>query len=151
MRKDDRALRLVVAVGRLRARVRDEAGAGPSGLPLAHLTILKQLRADGASTAAALAAVEHVSQQAVAQRLAALERDGLVRRRPDPSDRRKSLVSLTAAGAARLDAVRASRAAWLVRAIDAAFTPAERAELDRAVVLLERLADVHLGPDATVR
>jgi len=151
MRKHDRVLRLAVALGRLRARLRDEARAGLSGLPLAHLTILKHLRAEGPSTAAALAAAEHVSQQAVAQRLAALEQGGLVRRRPDPTDGRKWLVSLTAAGTSRLDAVAASRDAWLVRAVDAAFTPAERAELDRAVVLLERLADVRLGPDAAIR
>ncbi len=43
----------------------------------------------------------------MAQLLARMERDGIIRREPDPSDRRGSLISLTAEAVAKQPAARA--------------------------------------------
>ena len=48
-----------------------------------------------------------VEQPTMAQMLARMERDGIIRREPDPSDRRGSLVSLTKQALSRLPAGRA--------------------------------------------
>ena len=71
---DPVALRLAMAIKRLRARLQEAAPASSTGLPMSQLTILHRLRVAGPTTAAALAAAEHISQQAVAQNLAALKR-----------------------------------------------------------------------------
>lgn len=149
--QDNQAIRLVVAITRLRARLREEARKSLKGLSITHLAILKRLRHDGAATAASLAAAEHVTQQAIAQSLTVLKKENLVSAQTDPEDRRKSLISVTATGHALIDAIHASRDAWVVRAIDATITADERADLDKAIEILERLADVHLGPDAEIR
>ena len=132
---------LAVAIKRLHSRLR-EAALGSSGmeLPIAQLAIIKHLRDGGPTTAAVLAAAEHVSHQAIAQNLAALREAGLVRTAPDPTDGRKSLVHVTAAGNRLFESAVASRDAWLAHAIEQNVPAADRATLERAIVLLERLA-----------
>jgi DNA-binding MarR family transcriptional regulator len=135
------AVRLAVALQRLRARLREEAGATATGLSISQLAILQRLLA-GPATAATLAAAEHVSQQAIAQSLTTLKAEGLVRSRPDPSDGRKVVLSVTPSGRRLVERIVASRDAWLVRAIDAAVAADERPALATAIELLERLAGV---------
>ena len=72
------AVRLAVAIKRLRARLREATSASMPGLPISQLTILQHLRNGGPTTAAALATAEHVSQQAIAQNLKKLKDAGLV-------------------------------------------------------------------------
>ena len=110
-------------------------------LPIGLLSLLERLRTTGPATAAQLALVEHVSQQAIAQGVEQLKRAGLVRTDPDPDDRRKNLISVTAAGHDLVARARADRTAWLDRAIEAVIPPADRPALDKAIELLERLAD----------
>ena len=136
---DPLAVRLAVAIKRLRARFREAAWASVQ-LPIAHVAVLKRLRDDGPTTASALAAAEHVTHQAVAQTLAALKRTGLVRSQPDPTDGRKSVISVTPAGNRLFESAIASRDAWLARAIESAVSPRERAALEKSIELLERLA-----------
>ena len=111
------------------------------GLTLSQLAALNRLRRDGPATAASLAAAEHVSQQAIAQILTSLRRAGLVEATPDPADRRKCLLEVTDAGHALIGSILASRNAWLVRAVEQTVGPDELDALDRAIDLLERLAD----------
>src|ERR1035441_818627 len=101
------AVRLVVAVKRLRSRMREESGATSAGLSVAQLSIFSRLMNEGPATAASLAAAEHVSQQAIAQNLAGLKADGLVSVTPDQADGRKSLLSVTAAGRRLYQSIRA--------------------------------------------
>src|SRR6201984_2771334 len=129
------AVRLATAVFRLRSRIRIEAGLRSTGIPISQLAVLGRVIAEGPTTAAALAAGEHVTQQAIAQSLATLKERGLVDKRADPGDGRKSLVTATAAGRALLEAIGASRAEWLTRAIDAAVKPQERPLLAEAIGL----------------
>ena len=134
------AVRLAVAVKRLRARLHEATWAGAVELPIAHVSVIKRLRDDGPTTASALAAAEHVTHQAIAQTLAALKRTGLVRAQADPSDGRKSLISVTPAGNRLFESAIASRDAWLARAIESVISPRERASLTKSIELLERLA-----------
>ena len=126
------AVRLAVAIKRLRARLREATSASMPGLPISQLTILQHLRNGGPTTAAALATAEHVSQQAIAQNLKKLKDAGLVQVMPDPDDGRKSLISVTDAGHRLFEAVIASRNAWLVQAIDAKIGANERTALDNS-------------------
>jgi DNA-binding MarR family transcriptional regulator len=138
---DPPALRLAMAIARVRARLREIDRSGSMGLTLSQLSTLNRLRRDGPATAASLAAAEHVSQQAIAQILASLRRAGLVGAAPDPADRRKCLLEVTDAGHALIGSILASRNAWLVRALEQTVGPDELDALDRAIDLLERLAD----------
>jgi DNA-binding MarR family transcriptional regulator len=135
---DPPALRLAMAIARVRARLREIDRSGSMGLTLSQLGILNRLRRDGPATAASLAAAEHVSQQAIAQSLTGLKQAGLVESTPDPADRRKCLLEVTHA---LIGSILASRNAWLVRAVEQTIGPGERDALDSAIALLERLAD----------
>ncbi len=137
---DALAVRLAVAIKRLRSRLREAVWGSGMELPIAQLAIIKHLRDGGPTTAATLAAAEHVSHQAIAQNLAALKQSGLVRTAPDPTDGRKSLIHMTAAGSRLFESALASRDAWLAHAIEHNVPANERAALERAIVLLERLA-----------
>ena len=98
--------------------------------------------------AASLALSEHVSQQAIAQSVAALKEAGLVQGERDPTDGRKVLICATPAGREMHDSLKAPRKAWLVRAVDTVIGPDERPNLDIAIELLERLAAADLSPEA---
>ena len=145
------AVRLAMAVSRLRSRIRTESGMRSTGIPISQLAVLARIIDEGPTTAAALAAGEHVTQQAIAQSLATLKERGLVEKQADPSDGRKSLVTATAAGRKLRDGITASRDEWLTQAIDAAVRPEERPLLREAIDLLERIADVKLHRGGEIR
>lgn len=145
------AVRLGMAVSRLRSRIRIESGLRSTGIPISQVAVLARIIDEGPTTAAALAASEHVTQQAIAQSLATLKERGLVAKQADPSDGRKSLVSATAAGRELLATITASREEWLTRAVDSAVKPAERGLLREAIELLERIADVELHRGGELR
>jgi DNA-binding MarR family transcriptional regulator len=145
------AVRLAMAVSRLRSRIRIEAGMRSTGIPISQLAVLGRIIDEGPTTAAALAAGEHVTQQAIAQSLATLKERGLVEKQADPSDGRKSLVTATAAGRELRDGITASRDEWLTQAIDAVVRPEERPLLADAIELLERIADVKLHRGGEIR
>ena len=145
------AVRLAMAVSRLRSRIRIEAGLRSTGIPISQIAVLGRIIAEGPTTAAALAAGEHVTQQAIAQSLATLKERGLVEKQADPSDGRKSLVTATTAGRKLMETIAASREEWLTRAIDAAVRPEERPLLREAMKLLERIADVKLHRGSGIR
>src|SRR5450755_2892684 len=138
---DSLAVRLAVAIKRVHGRLREAAWAGEVELPVAQVAVIKRLRNGGPTTASALAAAEHVTHQAITQTLAALRRAGLVRSAADPSDGRKSVISVTPAGNRLFESAKASRDAWLARAIGHVVSPRERAALEKSIELLERLAD----------
>jgi DNA-binding MarR family transcriptional regulator len=138
---DPPAVRLAVAITRLRRRLRDIDRKGLVQLPLSQLSIVHYLQREGPATASTLAAAQHVSQQAIAQSLATLKSAGLVAATADPGDKRKSLIHATDAGRAVVETVLASRTAWLVKSVDQTVGADERDTLEQAIDLLERLAD----------
>jgi DNA-binding MarR family transcriptional regulator len=145
------AVRLATAVSRLRSRIRIESGLRSTGIPISQLAVLARIIDEEPTTAAALAASEHVTQQAIAQSLATLKERSLVEKQADPSDGRKSLVNATAAGRKLMETIAASREEWLTQAIDAAVKPGERGALREAIELLERIADVELRRGGEIR
>ena len=80
----------------------------PLGLSASQMPVLYLLRDGGAVAQKDLARFARIEQPSMAQLLARMERDGLIRRSPDPADGRSSLVSLTRAAQARLPAARAA-------------------------------------------
>lgn len=126
---------------RLRARLREEAGTDSTGLSTSQQAIIQRLRLGGPTTAASLAAAEHISQQAVAQIVAPLKSAGLIQSEPDLKDGRKTLISVTDAALELRDSIFASRNSWLARTIDSTIDVEERPALEKAIELLERLAD----------
>jgi DNA-binding MarR family transcriptional regulator len=123
-------------VGRLIRRLRQEPGP-----PAPQLAVLSRLDRYGAASVSDLAAVERMRPQSMAQTVGDLERAGLVSRRPDPGDRRRAFVDLTAQGRELLHASRAQREGWLAEALERELTAAERATLADALALLGRIAD----------
>jgi DNA-binding MarR family transcriptional regulator len=76
------------------------------GFATAQLPVLTALKDGAALSQTALARWAKVEQPTMAQLLARMERDGIIRRYPDPRDRRASLVSLTDQARAQLPAGR---------------------------------------------
>jgi DNA-binding MarR family transcriptional regulator len=126
-------LRLVL--GQLVRRLRAEYS-----FPVAQATVLSRLDREGPQTTSALAAAERVRPQSMAQTLAELETAGLIARRPDPGDRRRIHIDLTATGRERVLEERGKREHWLAAAIAAELTPEEQQTLLAAVPLLRRLS-----------
>ncbi|WP_255946207.1 MarR family winged helix-turn-helix transcriptional regulator [Streptomyces odontomachi] len=141
------AQRLNDAMKRLRARLRAESGQHATGVTPTQLVILASVVRQGPVTAARLAAQEHVSAQSIAQSLAVLKAAGLIHSAPDPNDGRKKLISAAPSATELVDKLLAGRAAFLARAIDQVVGPGEREDMEKAIDLLERLADVELGAD----
>jgi MarR family transcriptional regulator, transcriptional regulator for hemolysin len=83
-----------------------ESRLKPLGFGVGHLPVLVALQDGRASTQRDLARFAKVEQPPMAQMLARMERDGLIRRTPDPADGRSSRIMLTEAAKRRLpDAV----------------------------------------------
>ncbi len=141
------AQRLNDAMARLRARLRAESGQHATGLTLTQLGVLASVVREGPVTAARLATLERVSAQSIAQSLAVLKAAGLVRSEPDARDGRKKLMSADPSATELVEKLLAGRASFLARAIDHLVTPGEREDVERAIELLERLADVDLNAD----
>jgi DNA-binding MarR family transcriptional regulator len=130
------ASELRVVLGQLVRRLRAE-----HRFPLPQSSVLGRLDREGAQSVSDLAAAERVRPQSMAQTVGDLEADGLVERRPDPTDGRRALVSFTEKGRDALDADRRHRVGWLAQAIAEDLSPEEQALLDEATRLLRRLAE----------
>ncbi|MFE6084047.1 MarR family transcriptional regulator [Streptomyces virginiae] len=129
------ATELRTAMGKLTRRVKHE-----DRIPLGHASVLGTLDRDGAMTTSDLAADQRVRPQSMARSVGLLTEQGLVVRRAHPTDGRKSLVELSPAGRAALEAERGRRAGWLAQAIELELTDEEREVLARSAALMERLA-----------
>ena len=147
----DTARRLNQAMKRLRARLRAESGQHATGLTATQLAVLAEVVREGPVTAARLAALEHVTPQAIAQSLAVLKAAGLVHGAPDPEDGRRKLISADPSAGALIERLLAGRASFLARAMETAVTAQELDTLEKAVELLERLAAVELDGAVAVR
>ena len=93
-------------IGRAQTRIGD-ARLRAVGLATAQLPVLSMLTNGVSLSQTELARRAGVEQPSMAQLLLRMERDGLIRRHPDPSDRRTSLITLTEEAERRLPAGRA--------------------------------------------
>ena len=126
-------LRLVIA--RMARRLRQEAGGD---LSPSLSSALASIDRHGPLTPSELAARERVQRPTITRILGRLEEAGLVERTADPTDRRSSLVAATAVGRALMHEQRTRKDAFLARRLRA-LSAEERATLDRAASILERM------------
>ena len=122
-------------LGRLVRRLRAE-----HRFPLMHGSVLGRLDREGPLGTAELANAERVRPQSMGQTVAELEAQGLIRRRPDPGDKRRTLLELTDAGREALTEDRRRRDGWMAQALENELDRDERKTLARAVELLDRLS-----------
>jgi DNA-binding MarR family transcriptional regulator len=131
------ALRLTI--GRIARRLRQNHAVGE--LSLSEVSVLSRLERDGASTPSALAEHERIRPQAMATTLAALEERGLVDRRPDATDGRRVVMTVTEQGSATVRHRRSESAQRLVEVLESEFSGDELRVFDAVLPLLDRLAE----------
>ena len=137
----DVARRLPRAMVRLRARLRAQSAPGDTRWTWSQLATLSRIAEEGPTTVSALAFAEHVRPQSMAETVAALRQEGFVTAKSDPTDGRKTLMSITPSGRKLISTIRPIREAWLEAAIEKHLTPAERRTLLKAADIMESLAD----------
>lgn len=115
-----------------------ERQLAPTGIAPAYMPVLFAL-ADGSTlTQKELARRAAVEQPTMAATLNRMQRDGMITRRPDPTDRRCALVTLTPLALGKIDAVER-----VVRAINTlALEPLAPAEKEQFLGLLRRVIGV---------
>ena len=130
-------LRLIA--GRLKRRLREETDIGD--LSWSQAAVLGRLDRDGPATATALAKAEGMRPQSMGEILAQLKALGFIVGAPDPADGRQTILALTDACRAWVQEARAARQDWLLRTIQAQFTPDEQEQLAVGLALLKRLVE----------
>jgi MarR family transcriptional regulator for hemolysin len=112
-----------------------EARLKPLGFGVGHLPVLVALQTGRADTQRDLARFAQIQQPPMAQMLTRMERDGLIRRTPDPDDGRSSRIALTKLALARLP----EAIATLFRGNREAMAGFTDEEITQFVALLDRL------------
>ncbi len=131
------AARLRMTLGRLNRRVRQH---GPQSLSASQASTLASVEALGPVRLGDLAAHEGVTAPTQSRLVGSLEQQGLLRRTPDPADRRATRLAITAQGRRQLDRLRGERSAFLVGQL-ATLSPEQRTALVAALDALEALAE----------
>jgi len=106
----------------------------PWGISPSHLRALRVLRRHGVMRLSELSDRLHIAPRSATEVIDALESRSLVQRRPDPGDRRATLVEVTGHGASVLDAIRGTEA----ERVFGRLSQADRAHLAR---ILRELRD----------
>ncbi len=132
----EQAARLRVAIARLARQLRQQAG---TSLSPTLQSVLASIAVHGPLSLGDLAGREQVAPPTVTQLLGKLDDLGLIERERDASDRRVTLVSLTAEGRRQFDESRTRRTAWLIDRLVTLGDDHVR-DLERAVLFLEAVA-----------
>lgn len=120
-----------------RLREMSQEALAPWDITPSHLRALRVLKRHGTMRLSGLSDHLRIAPTSATEVVDALETRGLARRRPDPGDRRATLVEVTGLGADVMDAIRAARGTEAER-VFGRLSPADRAELAR---ILRRLQD----------
>lgn len=119
-----------------------EARLKPLGFGVGYLPALVALQNGRAESQRDLARFVRIEQPSMAQMMVRMERDGLIRRTPDPADGRSSRIALTEAAVARLPEACATLFEGNREALEG-FSDAEAAQLadllNRLIANLDRL------------
>jgi DNA-binding MarR family transcriptional regulator len=135
----DLSTALYSAISLVVRRLRQTAAPDEPTLP--ERSALARLARLGPATAADLARIEQISPHAMGITLAALEERGLVERRRDEVDRRRSVTTVTEAGQEMLRLKRSARAHVIAAGLANEFTEEELRILAAAAPLIQRLAE----------
>ncbi len=130
---------LALAIGHLLRRLRQELNTG--NLSWSQTSALARLDKAGPMTTAELARAESVKPQSMGATLADLEQEGLIERKPHPTDGRQVLLSLTAKGKEMRLKRNIAKQQWLVAAMEKLSTK-EQQNLVSTIALLKRLGDI---------
>jgi DNA-binding MarR family transcriptional regulator len=106
-----------------------------------EMSALSRLERDGPTTPSALARAEQITPQGMGTTLGGLVRRGLVSRRPDPEDGRRTVMSLTEDGRKVVRTKRSARTQQLADVLSDRFTREELEILRAAAPLIERLGE----------
>ena len=137
VRSSELASELRFAVMRLSRRLRQHA---PEGITPSQLSALSVIVREQRLTLSQLAEAERVQPPTITRVVDSLEREGLATRVPSDQDRRVAFVEATRQGRALVETIRRRRDAYLARRLRT-FSAEERALLERAARLLERLIE----------
>lgn len=130
----DDVSRLRLVLLRLARRLRQNT----AGMTQSQLSALASVSREGPLTIGELAAIENVQPPSISRIVGALEGEGWIARVSDSRDGRVALVQTTKKGDRELARLRADRDAWLARRLHT-LTSTERAEIERALPVLEKL------------
>src|SRR5580693_1426039 len=136
------ATALRISVSRLARRLRAQraaSGMTEAVLSETQLAALSALEVHQAMTPGELAEHEKVQPPSMTRVIAVLTERDLVAKSPHPTDRRQVLLTVTDEGRAVVHRVRRRKDAWLDQRL-AELTAAERAALQAAVPILEKLS-----------
>ena len=131
------ASRLRLAITRMARRLRQQGDPALSPSLVAALSTIERL---GPLTPSALADAERVQRPTVTRIAARLAEAGLIERSADQRDARVARLAVTAEGRRVLKALRTRKTAYLARRLER-LDPEDRAALERAAEVLERLLD----------
>jgi DNA-binding MarR family transcriptional regulator len=129
----DRLRPVLLRVGRELRREARQVGVSPE-----QVSLLVGIKYSPGIGVRELAARERVSPPALSNHVDRLERDGLVSRTPDASDRRRVGLTLTDEGQRVLRRVRSRRTAWLATRLRG-LSPDELDAVEAAIDPLSRL------------
>jgi DNA-binding MarR family transcriptional regulator len=119
-----------------RLREMSQETLAPWDLTPSSLRALRVLKRYGTMRPSELSDHLHIAPRSATEVVDALEARGLVQRRPDPADRRATLVEVTGHGVTILDAIRAARGTEAER-VFGRLSPADRADLARILRALQ--------------
>ena len=120
------------SVGR-RLRATSQETLTPWDITPSQLRALRVLRRHGKMRLSELSEHLHIAPRSTTEVVDALETRGLIQRRPDPGDRRATLVQLTEHGAGVLEAIRGTEAGQVFGRL----SQADRAHLARILRMLQ--------------
>ena len=129
--------RLRISIARTARRMRQEGSDELTATQSAALTTLDRF---GPLTPSELAARERMGRPTATRLVARMEQRGLITRTPDPEDGRSSMLAISGAGQALIQELRRRNTAFLARRLQT-LDPEERALLERAAQLLDRMLD----------
>ena len=120
-----------------RLREMSQESLAPWNITPAHLRALRVLKRHGPMRLSELSDQLRIAPRSTTEVADALESRGLIERRPDPGDRRATLVEVTEHGVTVLDAIRAARGTEAER-VFGRLSETDRAHLAR---ILRKLQD----------
>ena len=116
-----------------RLRATSQETLTPWDITPSQLRALRVLRRHGKMRLSELSEHLHIAPRSTTEVVDALETRGLIQRRPDPGDRRATLVELTEHGAGVLEAIRGTEAGQVFGRL----SQADRAHLVRILRMLQ--------------